>query len=70
MSTTLATRDFAHAATVCATLETGLRIGISRAQRAIEEAQAEVRQMIDLLNQGRVARGFPPLDMELSRDVT
>jgi uncharacterized protein YkwD len=61
MSTTIATRDFAHAATVCATLETGLRVGISRTQRVIEEAQAELRHMIDLLNQGRAARGLPPL---------
>ena len=55
-------RTYVHAATVCSTLETGIRIGISRAQRAIEEAQAELRHMLNLLNEGRAARGLPSLD--------
>ena len=61
MSTTIATRDFAHAATVCATLETGLRASISRTKRAIEEAQAELARMVEILNMGRAERGLPPL---------
>jgi len=61
------TLDFTHAAQVCSNIETGLRAGISRAQRAIEETQAELQNMLDMLNEGRAARGLPPLDVQLTR---
>ena len=53
--------EFAHAATVCAILEGEIRASISRTQRAIRDAQAAVQGMIEILDQGRAARGLPPL---------
>jgi hypothetical protein len=52
--------EFAHAATVCAILEGEIRASIST-QRAIRDAQAAVQGMIEILDQGRAARGLPPL---------
>jgi hypothetical protein len=53
--------EFTHAATVCARLEGEVRASISRTQSAIQEAQAAVQGMLDILDQGRAARGLPPL---------
>lgn len=57
--------NYLHAASVCANIETGLRAAVTRAQRAIEEAQAELQKMLDLVNEGRADRGLPPLDVQI-----
>jgi hypothetical protein len=57
----MSTIEFAHAATVCASLEGEIRASIRRTQSAIQEAQAALQGMIDVLDQGRAARGLPPL---------
>jgi len=49
------------AATICATLECEMRASISRTQSAIEEALAAIQGMLDIIDQGRAARGLPAL---------
>jgi len=46
---------------VCASLEGEIRASISRTQSAIREAQDAVQGMLEILDQGRAARGLPPL---------
>jgi hypothetical protein len=55
----------AHAIAACERIETGLRAAADRAQRAIEEAQAELQKMLDAINADRAARGVAPLDVTL-----
>lgn len=57
--------NYIHAAKVCADLEAGLTAAAARAQMAIREAQAELQLMLDILNDGRAARGLPPLDVTM-----
>jgi uncharacterized protein YkwD len=57
---------FVHAAKVCTQLEIGLLSAAERTQRALEAASAELQKMIDILNEGRAARGMPPLDVHLT----
>jgi uncharacterized protein YkwD len=57
--------EFIHAAKVCANLEADLTAAAARTQRAIRVAQAELQHMMDILNDGRAARGLPPLDVTL-----
>jgi hypothetical protein len=54
-----------HAIAACERIETGLRAAAGGAQRAIEEAQAELRNALDAINADRAARGVPPLDVEI-----
>ena len=37
-----------------------------RTQLALVEASAELQRMLDALNDGRAARGLPPLDVQLT----
>jgi len=53
--------EFAYSATVCASLEGEIRASISRTQSAIREAQDAVQGMLDILDQGRAARGMPAI---------
>ncbi len=61
MSESPTTLAFAHAATVCANLEAGFRDTATRMQTAINDIRAELEIMRGIINEGRAARGLPPL---------
>ena len=58
--------QFVHAAKICSQLETALPAAAERLRRALVEANTELQRMLDILNEGRTARGLPALDVHLT----